>query len=100
MVRNRHGLSVDPVPFLVVSGLGMLVWYSSLPPTLVALGFPLSHSLVFSTVGVIISVLGTYYYLVWTVTPGGHATTQQLMGVGYGLLAIVALLLALGLLAS
>ncbi len=98
MLRNRHGLSVDPVPFLVVSGLGVLVWYSSFPPSLVALGVTLTNALVLSTVGAVVSVMGTYYYLVWTVTPGGHATTQQLFGVGYGLVAIVVLLLAFGLL--
>jgi uncharacterized membrane protein len=100
MVRNRHGETVDPVPFLVVVALGLLVSYALFTPTLAALGVEVPQAFALSTWGFAGVVAGTYYYLVWTVTPEAYAATAQLVGVGYGIVAVVVLLAALSLVAS
>jgi len=100
MLQNRRGEPVDPVPFFVVAALGLLLSYAFFTPTLAALGVAVPQAFAFSTWGFAGVVGGTYYYLVWTVTPGGHGAAQQLVGVAYGIVAVVVLLAALALLAS
>ncbi|WP_433624843.1 hypothetical protein [Halomicrococcus sp. NG-SE-24] len=100
MLRNRHGSAVDPVPFFVVAGLGLLVSFAVFPPTLAGLGVAIPQAFALSTWGFAAVAAGTYYYLVWTALPGAHGATDQLVGVGYGIVAVVALLAALSLAAT
>ncbi|WP_135302135.1 hypothetical protein [Haloarcula amylovorans] len=69
MIRNRNGTPVDPVPFLVVSGLGVAVSFSFGPIYVMEFGASLPFSL--SIAGLV--ALGTaavaYHRYVWTARP-------------------------------
>ncbi|WP_436911149.1 hypothetical protein [Halosimplex marinum] len=67
--RNREGEAVDPVPFLVVTGTAFAVAYSFGPGYFAALGLSLRGGVVASTGAFAAATAGTYYRLVWTLSP-------------------------------
>lgn len=66
---NRHGSAVDPVPFVVVTGLAWMVLLSFGPLYGQALGVPLPVGLGVSTALSLVATAGAYYSQVWTATP-------------------------------
>jgi hypothetical protein len=99
--RSREGAEVDPVPFLVVSGLSLAGSLSFVPAYCLSLGLSVPVS-----VGIAVAVfLGlsavAYHRMVWTARPDVRAEVspgvrlQQLL---YGMLAVVAVLLFMTLL--
>jgi len=69
MLRNREGRSVDPVPFLVVTGMGFLGTFSFVPVYCLALGVPVSVALLIATAVFVVLAAGAYYRLVWGARP-------------------------------
>jgi hypothetical protein len=69
-LTNRHGTPVDPVPFLVVSSLGLLVSFSYGPIYLLALGCSLPVALVVSGVLFVCVTGAAYHQMVLTARPG------------------------------
>jgi hypothetical protein len=67
--RNRHGRPVDPVPFVVVTGLGGMLALSVGPLYGVAYGVPLRTALVVSGVATLGIAAGAYHQFVWRATP-------------------------------
>ncbi|WP_415380286.1 hypothetical protein [Halosimplex sp. TS25] len=68
-LRNREGTAVDPVPFLVVTGVAFAVAYSYGPLYFAALGLPIGYGVAVSTALFLAATAGTYYRLVWTLRP-------------------------------
>lgn len=66
---NRHGSAVDPVPFVVTTGLTWMVLLSFGPLYGLALGVSLTVGLVVSTALGLAFTAGAYYYQVWRATP-------------------------------
>ena len=60
-LRNREGQSVDPVAFLVVTALSVLVIYSFGPLYLQALGLRVNYGLSVCT-GVFLGIAAAAYY--------------------------------------
>lgn len=67
--RNRHGTSVDPVPFVVTTLLLALIVLSWGPGYLLAFGVPLRDAIVVCCAVSAFAALGAYYRLVWTRRP-------------------------------
>lgn len=68
-LRNKHGTAVDPVPFLVVSLLGLTAVFSYGPLYLTELGLALESALLVCT-GIATTVTGVAYHrYVWTSRP-------------------------------
>lgn len=103
MVRNDRGEDVDPVPFLVVFLIALLVCYSFGPPYLMALGVSLPWAVGFSTAVFAVLAGVAYYRMVWrarTAMRGevpGEVRFRRLVWVVFVLVAL-AVLLALPLL--
>ena len=98
--RNRHGSSVDPVPFVVTSLLLALILLSWGPGYLLAFGVALPTAIAICVLVTGCATAGAYYRLVWTrrpdfrelVTPGDrvrHLAYLALAG------ALILVLLAL-----
>lgn len=68
-LRNRRGEAVDSVPFLVVSGLGLLLCVSFGPLYVAALGLSWAVAVAASAAAFVAVAAGAYYWLVWTATP-------------------------------
>ncbi|RDI71890.1 hypothetical protein [Halopelagius longus] len=68
-LRNRRGEAVDPVPFLVVSGLGLMLCVSFGPLYVAALGLSWTVAVCASAAASVGVTAGAYYRLVWTGTP-------------------------------
>lgn len=103
-LRNRQGVAVDPVPFLVVVASVLVVVYSFGPIYLVELDVPLPSALGVCTVVCLCLVTVAYYRLVWTARPehrGVVPVERRIKRLFYAVLAGIALLglLALPLLA-
>ncbi|WP_247002360.1 hypothetical protein [Halosolutus gelatinilyticus] len=64
--RNRHGSPVDPVPFVVVSGLTVMLLLSFGPLYAQALGAPLDVSIGASLGLSLLAAVVAYYRQVWT----------------------------------
>jgi len=80
-LRNRHGTPVDPVPFIVVSGLAFMLFLSFGPLYGMALGASLPTALAASTTGFLAVAAFAFYWQVWTarpapVTPAGLRAEQ------------------------
>lgn len=69
MLENDRGESVDPVPFLVVTALGLLGCYSFGPGYLLTFGVGLAEALAVSTVAALVTTAAAYYRFVWTHRP-------------------------------
>lgn len=102
-LHNREGTPVDPVPFLVVSGLGFAASFAYGPGYLMALGASLPLSLAGATAAFGLTVAVAYHRYVWTARPEVHgpaAARFQRLIYGGLLAAGVLVLLALPLLAA
>ena len=68
-LRSANGTPVDPVPFLVVAALALLVSLSFGPSYCMALGLPLSSSICLSVLGFFAAAAVAYHRMVWTARP-------------------------------
>lgn len=68
-LTNDQGKTVDPVPFLVVSLMSLLISYSYGPGYLMALGFTLGQALLICTVVFLAATAGAYHRYVRTERP-------------------------------
>jgi hypothetical protein len=101
-LRNRNGRPVDPVPFVVVSGLGAMLALSAGPLYGLAYGLSLRTSLAASAAVTLGVVAGAYHQFVWRGRPASavgagpvtDAARLYYMGVALGAV-IVALSLPL-----
>lgn len=103
--RNRHGSPVDPVPFLVISLLGVTVAYSYGPIYLTELGLSLGSALAVCTVVVAATTLGAYHRYIWTFrpdlrseVPAAYRLRRLIYGVviGFAVIALLSLPLVAG----
>lgn len=96
--RNRHGTPVDPVPFVVVTGLVTMLAVSFGPVYGISYGLSVSTSLVIAGVVSLLVAAGAYYQLVWLATPeaaGEVAVESRFLRLLYGGAALGAVLVAL-----
>lgn len=100
--RNKHGTPIDPVPFLVVSLLGVTVAYSYGPIYLTELGASLEMALVICTAIGAGTTAAAYHRYVWTARPdlraeipADHRLRRLIYGVVIGIAVIVLLSLPL-----
>ncbi|WP_254273676.1 hypothetical protein [Haloarcula marina] len=70
MFRNCEGIAVDPVPFLVVTGLGFAVSFSFGPIYVMELGASFPVSLAAAAVATLGTAAVAYHRYVWTERPG------------------------------
>ena len=68
-VPNREGVAVDPVPFIVIAGLTVLLVLSFGPLYGQALAMRLSSALAGSVGLSVIGIAITYHRQIWTVRP-------------------------------
>ena len=66
---NREGVAVDPVPFVVITGMAWLLVLSFGPLYGQALGAPLSTAIAVSVVLSAVAAVIAYYRQVWTARP-------------------------------
>jgi len=95
---NDAGTPVDPIPFLVVGGLGFLVCYSCGPIYLLSYGLGLPAALALTTVAWLSTTAVAYHRFVWTARPELRAEippTLRLRRIGLGVLAVFAVLVLL-----
>lgn len=97
-LRNRHGTSVDPVPFIVVVGLSFMVLLSFGPLYCQALGLSLETAIAASTALFAVAAVTAFYRQVWTVRPQLHdevATAVRAERLFYLIPILAALIVAL-----
>jgi len=95
---NNAGTAVDPVPFLVVGGLGFLVCYSCGPIYLLSYGLGLPGALALTTAVWVATTAVAYHRFVWTARPEIRSEippTLRLRRIGLGVLTVFAVLLLL-----
>lgn len=68
-LRNRHGLRVDPIPFVVVVGLSFMVLLSFGPLYGLALGLSLEVAIAASAALFAVTAVAAFYRQVWTFRP-------------------------------
>ena len=92
---NRRGTPIDPVPFVVVTGLSCMLLLSFGPLYGLAFGLSLSNAL---AVSVALSVLATataFYRQIWTATPRAEVPIElRIERLFYGALAVAVLFVA------
>lgn len=96
--RNRHGTPVDPVPFVVVAGLSVLVSFSFGPIYFLTLGFTRTTSLVVPGFVCVLAVAVAYHRFVRTYRPALRAEIppeDRVRRLIYGAIIGVAVLAAL-----
>ncbi|RZH68261.1 hypothetical protein [Natrinema altunense] len=71
-LRNRHGVRIDPVPFVVVVGLAFMFLLSFGPLYGQALGLPLEVAIALSAAVCTVVAVVAFYRQVWTFRPN-HA---------------------------
>jgi len=101
VVRNRDGSRVDPVPYLVVTGLAFLGCFSFLPVYLRSLGVGLPASVAVAAAAFVGLAGVAYYRMVWTARPdlrGELPPGRRLQRLLYAALVVVGVLTALTLL--
>ncbi|KAB1192929.1 hypothetical protein GJR96_05505 [Haloferax sp. MBLA0076] len=97
-LRNRHGKSVDAVPFFVVASLAFMFVVSFGPFYGTLFGLSIAAGLVGSFVVTVGCSCVAYYRLVWTVDPDLRAeipVSVRLRNLGYAALALFFLLVLL-----
>lgn len=100
MARNREGVEVDPVPFLVVTAFAFLLCFSFGPPYGRALGLAWAHAVAASAGVFLLATAAAYHRLVWTARPELRAEIpagDRLRLLLYAAVAVYLLLLALSL---
>lgn len=97
-LRNRDGTPIDPVPFLVVALLSIMILVGWGPLYLMAHGASLQLSVAISVVLACVAVCLSFYWFVWTTNPTVRqevpAATRYLRLL-YGLVIGILVLLAL-----
>ena len=68
-LSNREGVAVDPVPFVVITGIAALLLLSFGPLYGQALGLPLSTAIVISVGLSVVSAAVAFHRQVWTARP-------------------------------
>jgi len=99
-LRNRDGDPVDPMPWVVVVGLGFMLLFSMGPIYLQGYGLPLAPSVMVCSVLFLGLVGVSYWRYVYTVTPelrGEVPPEVRLERLFYAVLAGVLLLAAISL---
>ena len=99
--RNREGTAVDPVPFLVVSGLSLLGSLSFVPVYCLTLGLSMPLSLGVGGAVFLCLSAAAYYRMVWMALPdlrGEVPPAVRLQRLVYGALAVAGVLSLLTLL--
>lgn len=92
-VRNRDGDPVDPVPFLVSAGMGVLLLFSLGPLYGLAYGLPVWAGLAVATACTVAVSAFAYHRLVWTAPPPWVTISPEhrfrrlvYIGIAFGLL--------------
>lgn len=99
--RSREGRPVDPVPFLVVTGLAFLGSYSFVPVYCLSLGLSIRVSAGTGTLVFLALTAVSYHRMVWTARPhlrGEVPAGSRIQRLFYGVLAVAGVLLLLTLL--
>jgi ABC-type nickel/cobalt efflux system permease component RcnA len=99
--RNREGTHVDPVPFLVVSGLSFLGSLSFVPVYCLTLGLSMPVSVGAGVAVFLCLAAAAYHRMVWDARPelrGEVPPEVRLQRLVYGVLVVVGVLLLLTLL--
>lgn len=93
---NRHGSVVDPVPFVVTTGLTWMLLLSFGPLYGLALGVSLTVGFGVSTALGLGFTAGAYYYQVWSATPEIDSNLPSRLGAErfFYLIAVLAVVLA------
>ena len=97
-LRNRHGQSVDAVPFLVVTGMALMFLVSFGPLYGTIFGLSIEAGVGASLVVFVGCGCGAYYRLVWTVDPEVRTEIPahvRFRNLGYAALAFFLLLVLL-----
>lgn len=95
-LSNRNGTSVDPVPFVVVSGLGCMLSLSFGPLYGQAFGLSLPIALLVSVVLSLAVTVASFYWQVWDAYPAKRtAVAIRAERLFYGTIAFGVLLVAL-----
>ncbi|QLG48520.1 hypothetical protein [Natrinema halophilum] len=68
-LRNRHGSTIDPVPFVVVVGLSFMILLSFGPLYGQALGLSLESAIAISAALFAFVAVAAFYRQVWTFHP-------------------------------
>lgn len=93
---NRHGTPIDPVPAIVVSGLGCMLALSFGPLYGQAFGLSLSVSLLISAVISAAVTVAAFYWQVWDARPLGETSVgMRAERLFYGALAFGVIVVAL-----
>ena len=69
LITNRHGETVDPVPFIVITGSTWLLCLSFGPLYLDLFGIPWTQGLVTCAILAVVASSWAYRRFVWTVDP-------------------------------
>lgn len=100
MLRNRDGVTIDPVPFLVVSVLGFAMSFVVAPLYVMAFGATLATGLAVAVATTLVTALAAYYRYIWTERPALRSEVpvqarfeRLLYGVVAGFLLVAALAL-------
>jgi hypothetical protein len=92
---NRHGTPIDPVPFLVVSGLACMLVLSFGPLYGRAFGLSLPASVLGSVLLSVGLIAAAFYRQVWDATPVGEAPVElRVERLLYGALAFGVIVVA------
>ena len=97
-LRNRHGKSVDPVPFIVVASLAFMFVISLGPLYGTLFGLSIATGVVASLVVSIGCGCAAFYRFVWTFDPESSAeipASARFANLGYAALAFFLVLLLL-----
>jgi hypothetical protein len=93
--RNRDGDPVDPVPFLVCTGMAVMLLFSVGPLYGLAYGLPVWAGLTVATAGTVAVSAVAYHRLVWTAPPPSVQIAPELrfqrliyIGVAFAVLLI------------
>ena len=100
MIRNRRGTRVDPVPFLVVTGLGFAVSFAFGPAYAMAFGASLPVGLGVAALVAAVVTAVAYHRYVWTVRPslsGEIPAADRFRRLIYGMVAGFFIIAALAL---
>lgn len=94
-LRNDRGQSVDPVPFIVMTGVAFTVCYSYGPIYFVSLGWTMPSAVGTSTGAFLAATAVAFYRLVWTARPDLRGEIPASMRLRRLFLATVAAVVAL-----
>lgn len=98
MLRNSEGQAVDPVPFIVVTGMAFLGCYSFFPVYCLSLGLQVPVALGVTTGIFLALAAGAYYRLVWNARPEVRTEVSpglRLEHIFYGALVVTGVFLLL-----